>query len=131
MIHVVVVEDDHDVGFLMMNLLGRESGIRAVHLATARAAMEAEVWQFDDETRVVGILDIMLSSDTTGVEVAKWVKGRFPHIPLIGLTALPEMDELYVSMKQVCNIVLNKPVVPQVLIEHIIHMAMDKDGNSG
>lgn len=94
--HVIVVEDDYDIGFLLMNTLGKEEWLKCVHISTAEASMSHDVWGSGD-INVVGILDLFLP-EYNGIEIAEWVKTNISEdIPLIAMTAASMYSDMYIE----------------------------------
>lgn len=90
--HIVVVEDDNDMGYLLSHLINKEDWLDAIHIPTVDAAMNPGVW---DLYNVVGLVDLMLP-EYTGIEVAQWVTENISrNIPLIGMTAASEHSPIY------------------------------------
>lgn len=130
-IHVVVVEDDKDTAFLLMNQLTRNPRLRAVHIAEPKQAMTRDVWDFNDDSIAMGIIDLMMPG-TTGVDVAKWVKAHVPGVPLLALSALiyedgkyDQHDPVAIEAVEVFDRVMSKPYNPRDLIGAIVAMVDD------
>lgn len=138
--HVVVVEDDNDTAFLLMNRLDKDRRLRAVHIPSPVEAMKEDVWTYHDASHVVGVIDLMMPV-RNGVEVARWVREHFPHVALVALTALvgpgglDERDpansphELVREAAEVFDLVLGKPQQGSKLVEALVECARARDGD--
>jgi CheY-like chemotaxis protein len=121
--HILYIEDESDLGELMMMILGQMgfTGIRWVD--NAEAALEV----FDQERFSLVVSDFRLPGTIDGVEIARRIRQKNSGIPFIFLTASPtEVCERLTPNEKVDFRVLNKPVDSDKLADEILAAIGDK-----
>jgi len=76
---VLLVEDDNEVSALTREMLGC-LGFSVIHVASPRAALEVLA-----EARPVDVIlsDIMMPGGMSGLELAREVRRRYQHLPIV------------------------------------------------
>lgn len=119
---VLLVDDDAD--FVEMNKIALEKGGYAV--STAYSGQEG-VRQAKAERPGLIVLDVIMSNKSDGFDTARELR-RAPEtkdIPIILLTSVNETVPFKFEPDQTwlpVNVFLEKPVKPQVLLEHVKKM---------
>lgn len=122
MIHVVIVEDNRHIAFLLTFKLKSIDSIDAVHIPSENFYTNHLFWKFPQDDEVVGIIDLMLGTDMTGVDVARWVREEFGDDPrLIALTAAGRYSDIFVEAEEsgFFDYLLTKPTTHDELIDAI------------
>lgn len=122
-LHVVVVEDDHDIGHLLMYQLEGKV-LKTVLITHPKEALHETVWDLRNDFGVAGVIDLMLPN-INGVEVAKWVKERFPDIPLIAVTAADPSSDIWQEAEEVFDRVLRKGEGVQPLLSALQELGIE------
>lgn len=112
--HVIVIEDDTDIAFLLLHRIKRDPLLKVttLHFPTAQAALNELVWTFRPEREVIGLIDLMLP-DYSGVQVANWVRDNIgDEVKLIALTAAGEHSTIYQEAEDsgLFDYVMTKPI---------------------
>ncbi len=117
---ILIVEDDADIGQLLVQIIHQQTSHRALHHLTAGEAIKAIMTM----TPHLFILDYSLP-DMTGLELHDWLSSidRLKHIPAILLSARnPPLDE--VQKRGI--ILIRKPFAVTKLLAHIENYLADK-----
>ncbi len=89
---ILLVEDDEDIGYLLLQIIHQETQHQAIHHVSARDALDA----ITKLTPHLFILDYSLP-DMTGLELHDWLQsiGRFKQSPTILMSARnPPLQEI-------------------------------------
>jgi len=119
MAKVLLVDDDADLQEMNRLVLGH----RGHQVTLAYTAAEARAALADAQPDIV-VLDVMMESNTAGLELAAEIHDRFPAIPVIMLTGIrgkidpPQVVEMGVSKVPVMKF-LDKPVPSERLADEI------------
>ncbi len=100
---ILVVDDDESLREFLEILLQKE-GYRVVTAATGEEALE----RLDEEDVSLVISDIRMPG-MDGVSLLKAIKGRWPEIPVVLITAFASMDSAVDAMKEGAWDYLTKP----------------------
>lgn len=120
MIHVVVVEDDRDIAFLLTHQLKKKFAIDALHVPRVHRATDETFWTYPGD-KVVGLIDLMLPG-TSGVDIARELREKIDgDLRLIALTAAGEHSYIYLEAEEsgFFDHMLTKPVSYEELIRAI------------
>jgi DNA-binding response OmpR family regulator len=110
---ILIVEDDADIGYLLVQIIHQQTPHRAVHHITAGDALKAITTQ----TPHLFILDYSLP-DMNGLELHDWLRSidRLKHIRTILLSARnPPLDEI----QKRGIFLIRKPFAVTKLLAHI------------
>ena len=110
---ILIVEDDADIGQLLVQIIHQQTSHRALHHLTAGDAIKA----ITTLTPHLFILDYSLP-DMTGLELHDWLHSidRLKHVPAILLSARnPPVDEVHKRG----IILIRKPFAVTKLLTHI------------
>ena len=110
---ILIVEDDADIGYLLVQIIHQQTPHRAVHHITAGDALKAITTQ----TPHLFILDNSLP-DMNGLELHDWLRSidRLKHIRTILLSARnPPLDEI----QKRGIFLIRKPFAVTKLLAHI------------
>lgn len=110
---ILIVEDDADIGQLLVQIIHQQTSHRALHHLTAGEAIKAIMTL----TPHLFILDYSLP-DMTGLELHDWFRAidRLKHVPAILLSARnPPLDEI----QKRGIILIRKPFAVTKLLSHI------------
>ncbi len=110
---ILIVEDDVDIGYLLVQIIQRETPHRANHYINAGDALKA----INTITPHLFILDYSLP-DMNGLELHDWLRSidRLKHVPAILLSARnPPLDEI----QKRGLFFIRKPFAVTKLLSHI------------
>jgi DNA-binding response OmpR family regulator len=110
---ILIVEDDADIGYLLVQIIHQQTPHRAIHHITAGDALKAITTQ----TPHLFILDYSLP-DMNGLELHAWLRSidRLKHIQTILLSARnPPLDEI----QKRGIFLIRKPFAVTKLLAHI------------
>jgi DNA-binding response OmpR family regulator len=110
---ILIVEDDADIGYLLVQIIHQQTPHRAIHHITAGDALKAIMTQ----TPHLFILDYSLP-DMNGIELHDWLRSidRLKHIRTILLSARnPPVDEI----QKRGILLIRKPFAVTKLLAHI------------
>ena len=116
---VLLVEDDPDQRGLY-SLMLRRGGWKVSEAVTGEQA-----WELVDSVRPDAIvLDVMLP-DRDGISVCRDLRASpaFPHIPVLILTALDNLETRRRALAAGADAFAAKPISPAVLNEHLNRLA--------
>lgn len=116
---ILIVEDDADIGQLLVQIIHQQTSHHALHHLTAGEAIKAIMTL----TPHLFILDYSLP-DMTGLELHDWLNSidRLKHIPAILLSARnPPVDEI----QKRGIILIRKPFAVTKLLSHIENYLAD------
>jgi two-component system OmpR family response regulator len=111
--HILVVDDDHEIRKLLGRYLA-EQGFRASLSGDSRefyARLSAE--RFD-----LAIIDVLLP-DASGLELCRYVRQRYPQLPVILVTALREEVDRIIGLELGADDYVGKPFNPRELVARI------------
>ena len=117
---ILIVEDDADIGQLLVQIIHQQTPHRAIHHLTAGDAIRAITTQ----TPHLFILDYSLP-DMTGLELHDWLRSidRLKHIKTILLSARnPPLDEI----QKRGILLIRKPFAVTKLLAHIENFLTSK-----
>jgi CheY-like chemotaxis protein len=106
---VLLVEDHHDVADASRHLM-ESLGCR-VELAPSGEAAQALLAKASPPFDVL-LSDIAMPGSISGIELARWVRDNYPHLPVVLMTGYTA--EL-ARAQELSYTVLQKPVSPQAL----------------
>ncbi|MBN9619234.1 MAG: response regulator transcription factor [Actinobacteria bacterium] len=107
---VVIVEDDRTLASVVASYLERAGhDARPVH--DGRAALDL----VDEVEPDLVLLDVMLP-ELDGLTVCARVRERYPHVPVIMLTALGEVDDRIAGLEVGADDYVTKPFSPRELM---------------
>ena len=116
---ILIVEDDADIGYLLVQIIHQQTRHRAIHHLSAGDAIKAIISQ----TPHLFILDYSLP-DMTGLELHDWFRSidRLKHIQTILLSARnPPLDEI----QKRGILLIRKPFAVTKLLSHIENFLAD------
>lgn len=108
--HVLVVDDDMEIRRLLGRYLA-DQGFRASLAGDARefyARLTAE--KFD-----LAVIDVLLP-DASGLELCRFVRQRYPQLPVILVTALREEVDRIIGLELGADDYIGKPFNPRELV---------------
>ena len=113
---ILIIDDDHDILETTGSILGYEGF--EIHSADS---VERGIELLEKISPDILLLDIMFpESKTRGFEAAREIKTRFPHLPIIVLSAINREYAFDFTKEDIkADEFLNKPVRTKTLIEHI------------
>ncbi|MEL7221957.1 MAG: response regulator transcription factor [Bacteroidota bacterium] len=108
--HILLVEDDLNLGFLLMEYLEME-GLRVIWRKDAMSALsELKKQRFD-----LGVLDVMMPG-MNGFNLAKQIKNKHPQLPFLFLTARLLKEDKLKGYKLGAEDYLTKPFDEEELL---------------
>jgi len=111
--HILIVDDDAQIRLLAAKLL-REHGHRVSAARDGR-----ELWQALATAEIdLVILDLMLPGGN-GLDLCRELRARFPHLPIIMVTALGSETDRIVGLEVGADDYLPKPFNPRELLARI------------
>src|SRR5579859_4101394 len=116
---ILIVEDDADIGYLLVQIIHQQTSHRAIHHLNAGEAIKS----INTLTPHLFILDYSLP-DMTGLELHDWFRAidRLKHIPAILLSARnPPVDEI----QKRGILLMRKPFAVTKLLTHIENFLVD------
>lgn len=116
---ILIVDDDKSLVAGLVELFDSK-GVRADRAHTAREALQRLHERPVDPLRERGyyravLLDIMMETDTAGLDILPAVRRYDPNLPVVYLSAVANEDRAVDAIKQGAVLMLNKPVDFQVL----------------
>ncbi|MFO8053698.1 MAG: ATP-binding protein, partial [Bacteroidales bacterium] len=109
--NVLIVEDEFDNYLYLKNIL---ETTRA-NLFWAKTANETVKFVESDFKPDLILMDIRLP-DTNGLKMSRWIKNKFPEIPVIAQTAFAQPEDKQQSLESGCDDYLSKPVSGELLL---------------
>ncbi|MEN9824947.1 MAG: hypothetical protein RI953_692 [Pseudomonadota bacterium] len=110
---VYLVEDDLPTARVYQKLM-QDAGAIVEHFATASAFQDrmknADEWEYNDALRPQLLLVDLILPDGSGLELIELWHKRWPHIPVIALTAYATVDTAVTAMKAGAFDFLRKPI---------------------
>jgi DNA-binding response OmpR family regulator len=110
MAQVMVVDDDDTVASVVVSYLQR-AGHSTLHIGDGAAALDELQTRLPD----LMVLDLMLPG-LDGLEVCRRVRGRWPRLPVVMLTALAEPDDRITGLELGADDYVTKPFSPRELV---------------
>jgi two-component system response regulator ResD len=110
---ILLVEDDPTVTEVVLSYLDRaQHRARSIDDGTAAAA-----FLVSDEAGTIDlvILDLMLPG-VDGIEICRRLRGRYPNLPVIMLTALGQEDDRIAGLEVGADDYVTKPFSPRELV---------------
>jgi two-component system, OmpR family, response regulator len=111
-IHLLVVDDDHEIRFLLTSFLER-SGYRVTAAPNAREAKKA--WKRGIFRLVV--LDIVMVGES-GLDLARWLRDQ-EDVPIVMLSAMGDDIDRIVGLELGADDYITKPFNPRELLARI------------
>ena len=102
---VVLVIDDEEAIRLFLEATLEDRGYEVVTAGTGQLALASAVERVPD----LVLLDLMLP-DMTGLQVLAGLKERYPHVPVVMITAYSQTDSTVQAMKLDAFDYVNKPI---------------------
>lgn len=122
---ILLAEDDESLGFVIKNSLLQE-GFQVLLAADGAAAQEA----FINEAFDICILDVMLPK-TDGFQLAKFIREKDCHIPVIFLTARSLQEDKIQGLRAGADDYLTKPFsMEELLLKISIFLQRSKKENA-
>ena len=108
--HALVVDDDQEIRRLLGRYLA-EQGFRATLAADGRECKEhLALDRFD-----IVVLDVLLP-DASGLDICRHIRQRFPHLPVVLVTALKEDVDRINGLEIGADDYIGKPFNPCELV---------------
>lgn len=113
--HILVIEDDPDIGHLIQFQLQRR-GFQTTVIADGREGLQ----KMSDLNFDLLILDLMLPN-LHGFEICRLARSipKFKQMPIIVLTALASMENHQKGLRLGANVYLTKPFSVKELLGHV------------
>lgn len=110
---ILVVEDDPNL---------REAVVDTLELAgeaVLAAASGPDALKLLDQKPVAIVVSDVRMDPMDGITLLKEIRGRYPHLPVVLMTAFADVDRAVEAMRAgACDFLL-KPFEPQALLEHV------------
>ena len=107
---MLLVEDDREVSALTVEMLGC-LGFSVIHVASPEAALGALA---DGRAVDVVLSDIMMPGGVSGLDLAREIRRRHPHLPIVLTTGYVEAAG---AMKEGEFVLLSKPYSLEALAD--------------
>ncbi len=111
---VLVVEDHREVRSVLVRAL-RRAEIDVLEAENAADAREI----LDGATVDAVVTDIALPGSVNGVELGRWIRFRFPSMPMVFITGLTRGDLPGAPVQDAMTRFVCKPFGAVVLVEHV------------
>jgi DNA-binding response OmpR family regulator len=111
---VLIVEDHREVRSVLARAL-RKANLEVLEAETAGAARE----MLDAALVDAVITDIALPGSIDGVELGRWIRFRFPRMPMVFISGLTPYELPGAPVRDALTRFVCKPFGARLLVEHV------------